>query len=414
MQIFIQPLDVLLFRQSKPFTAGENFWAKNEFPPTPIPFIGAIRSTILASLGIRDEYIKMLKNAVPTTDKDKKALEIIKEIGGKDDYGQLEVKVFLCQKSDKEIVPYFPAPLDLVASKGEPKPVLLKPLESSPNNIFSNSPEMKPVYTKSSSVDEIENLWVKATHMSIYLNGDNHFSLEKAFWDTEFRVGIELTGNKTAQQGKLYNVEFTRMKQTLGVDSKKPMYPGFLLELPQLSSIDLSKINFLSLGGEGRIANYELINHIDSLESLKSIQRIDKEKFVKKFKLYLSSPAIFENGWLPDFIKLEDGKYKAKLGDLEIRLVAATVGKPITIGGWDIIERRPRNMWKAVPAGSVYFFESDREFTDSEIDLLFEIFNFKSLLLKNSQNLLMDGSLNSAELQKYGKAGLGLSLIGIW
>lgn len=40
----IEPLDVLLFRESKPFSPGEGSWAKSLFPPLPITVFQALRS----------------------------------------------------------------------------------------------------------------------------------------------------------------------------------------------------------------------------------------------------------------------------------------------------------------------------------------------------------------------------------
>jgi CRISPR-associated protein Cmr3 len=45
MQWFtIEPLDVLLFREAKPFSPGEGAWAKGQFPPMPITVFQALRS----------------------------------------------------------------------------------------------------------------------------------------------------------------------------------------------------------------------------------------------------------------------------------------------------------------------------------------------------------------------------------
>jgi len=42
----IDPLDVLLFRESKPFSPGEGSWAKGQFPPLPITVFQALRSVL--------------------------------------------------------------------------------------------------------------------------------------------------------------------------------------------------------------------------------------------------------------------------------------------------------------------------------------------------------------------------------
>ncbi len=74
------------------------------------------------------------------------------------------------------------------------------------------------------------------------------------------------------------------------------------------------------------------------------------------FKLYLLTPAIFDNGWCPDWIDKENdfiGEYKG----FKLKLVASAIGKSQSIGGFDIKKREPKKMMKAVPMGSVYYFE---------------------------------------------------------
>lgn len=42
----IEPLDVLLFREAKPFSPGDGSWAKGQFPPSPSTVFQALRSTL--------------------------------------------------------------------------------------------------------------------------------------------------------------------------------------------------------------------------------------------------------------------------------------------------------------------------------------------------------------------------------
>jgi CRISPR-associated protein Cmr3 len=42
----IAPLDVLLFREAKPFSPGEGAWAKGIFPPLPTVVFQALRSVL--------------------------------------------------------------------------------------------------------------------------------------------------------------------------------------------------------------------------------------------------------------------------------------------------------------------------------------------------------------------------------
>ncbi|NJO86033.1 MAG: hypothetical protein HC818_05105 [Synechococcaceae cyanobacterium RM1_1_27] len=42
----LDPIDVLLFRESKPFSPGEGSWAKGLFPPMPTTIFQALRSAL--------------------------------------------------------------------------------------------------------------------------------------------------------------------------------------------------------------------------------------------------------------------------------------------------------------------------------------------------------------------------------
>ncbi len=49
----IEPLDVLLFREAKPFSPGEGSWAKGQFPPPPIALFHALRSVLQEVLDLQ-------------------------------------------------------------------------------------------------------------------------------------------------------------------------------------------------------------------------------------------------------------------------------------------------------------------------------------------------------------------------
>lgn len=51
----IAPLDILLFRESKPFAPGEGAWAKGIFPPMPITVFQALRSALPEQVGEKRE-----------------------------------------------------------------------------------------------------------------------------------------------------------------------------------------------------------------------------------------------------------------------------------------------------------------------------------------------------------------------
>lgn len=63
-------------------------------------------------------------------------------------------------------------------------------------------------------------------------------------------------------------------------------------------------------------------------------------------RVVLATPAIFAHGWRPDRL------FDAPQGST---LVAACVGRPDVVSGWDLAKRQARPTRRCAPAGSVYF-----------------------------------------------------------
>ncbi|MGK9475771.1 type III-B CRISPR module-associated Cmr3 family protein [Melioribacter sp. OK-6-Me] len=100
-------------------------------------------------------------------------------------------------------------------------------------------------------------------------------------------------------------------------------------------------------------------------------------------KLYLLTPAIFENGSLPNLEKPLFKKYNMKL------LTAAVSGYK-SIGGFDIQSNQPKPMYRAVKEGSVFYFSFEGD----------------------SNDLLDDFFLASISDFNLDKQGFGITLIG--
>ncbi|KAF5431829.1 CRISPR-associated protein Cmr3, partial [Candidatus Methanophagaceae archaeon] len=165
----------------------------------------------------------------------------------------------------------------------------------------------------------------------------------------EPKIGIGISKETgTSEEGKLYRVDMRRLENI-----------GLLVDF---EGLDLPERGMMKLGGEGKAVSYEQFKPVDF-----SIDNFNFDE--NKFKLYLSTPSIFKNGWLPVWIdeKTLIGEYKG----LELKLLTASIGKPISIGGFDMRKRMPKAMRKAVPAGSVYYFEIRK----GDIQKAVEIFN---------------------------------------
>lgn len=359
MRILIEPLDVMLFRDGKPFSAGEDVIASSKFPPFPSTFYGAIRTEILSRQNFQFKPLSQIR--------DKR--EYLSEI----DSITENLRIAGPFIADENHLEYFPIPKDVMKIKGEDKYVQLKPRSLPP---FKSDLAFSPLWVKTNYDEHIEDSkgFISESDLKRYLRSDedNWTILDSdAVFGREEKVGIGRSGaTKTTEEGLFYIAEFIRLK--IGF--------GFTLDIE--GNVTLPDNGFLRLGGESRAASYRKIE--DRKWEDDEIKK--KVKETRKFKLYLLSHAIFEKGWVADWMQTgeKDG--------LTFKLISACMGKPVSVGGFDIVENRPKPMKKAVPAGSVYFFE----LLEGKVDELFKAFQFKSI---------------SDEKQK---EGFGITLVGGW
>ena len=96
------------------------------------------------------------------------------------------------------------------------------------------------------------------------------------------------------------------------------------------------------------------------------------------FKLYFSTPVIFHNGILPKHFTDNTGV----LNGIELEIIAMFSGKPVYIGGFDMQKRQPKPMYKAMPAGTVFYCKAKSENIDETT--IFEAFQGKALSEENA------------------------------
>lgn len=85
-------------------------------------------------------------------------------------------------------------------------------------------------------------------------------------------------------------------------------------------------------------------------------------------RLVTVTPAGFEQGWVPDFLRRDGERYRGVLAGAELVLRAAFVPRPLDVAGWDIAENRPKPLSRMVAPGSVYFLErTDGAVVDAEL-----------------------------------------------
>ena len=408
---FMEPLDVLLFRDGRPFSAGTDSRASSMFPPTPVTFYGALRTS-----GMINESF----NFTPTGPVKPESVQH-SELGTAEMPGDMEICHFsLARREGENVKLLFPLPANILLNKNwvpddanqipvryDVQPAASKASGNSqgsistlmrPNNFDTTSQDNKllpisnfplPTMRFLWSMPEEEDwfaskeLWLDMEQIQQYLSNEPITELDKykSILVKEPRSSTKLGSTGTAEDAMLYSVEFLRLRDQI----------GFALSVKNATSLANGNV-VVRIGGEARsvamqTASFSLIDP----NTRAAIQQGLKNS--GKFVIYLRTPALFENGWYPDFIRADGtGVFR----NTKVSLVGASLGRAINLGGWDLVKRRPKLARKAVPAGSVFFFEIEGALTEE-----FGLQPFSSSLYEEP------GS-------EYRKQGLGQYFLGLW
>jgi CRISPR-associated protein Cmr3 len=127
--------------------------------------------------------------------------------------------------------------------------------------------------------------------------------------------------------------------------------------------------SFCTLGGERRLVHWKA-ETMGGLRESWSFQEdihsaLDSQKNGnKRIRLVLATPAIFNQGWLPGWLKFSgesiEGVHKEIMpSGIKLKLVSACIGRWKPISGWSLEKssRGPKKIRRLVPSGSIYFFE---------------------------------------------------------
>lgn len=392
LRFFVEPLDVLIFRSSRPFVAGEDHVAKPSIA-NPSTFAGALKTKILASfcsrMGIEMAELQRKGNEAVFEERVKKLCEenkqlkeVLETVGHPcvSSSPKLQLKaVFFAEDGGKELLP-LPNDIrveqsggDLVIRVLEVKEGLLKGLFDGRRIEFLAEREVKRERAAGGTS------FLRAAALKVYLLGEfeklEFEMLRKPPYEGERRTGIELEkGRKRAEDRKLYTAEFWRFEEGC----------GFALWLED-AGIGIPK-GFLRLGGEGRPAYLRELGRLDfrswGLDTSEILERINEER---RLKLYLVTPAIFSAGWKPDVRRI--GKM---LGGAELELVSALPGKPVYLGGYDVARNKEKPLRRGVNAGAVYFFKVKGRVEEDNVRL----------------------PLNVSDYER--ESGLGAAFVGVW
>jgi CRISPR-associated protein Cmr3 len=317
--LFLEPLDVWLFRDGRPFTAGEQFRAASRFPPSPLVVQGALRA-----------YHLMVHSTVPPWD----AAAVGEVVGGPDDWGPLRLVGPLVARRapDGTLDVLLPPPADAVA-RGTRLRRLPAPSEVPAGlRLAAPTPRLLPLWELGEEHAEkaSQRLWLRLTDFAAYSRGEPVPGVpQEELWAEEVRIGIaQDSSRRTTREGLYYEARYVRPAPGVGL---LVSFTG--LDWPEPAGV-------LALGGERRSARFEVVTSFAPPPA--------PEPLPERFVLFFLTPAVFERGWLPrDWGAFFEGS---------VELVAAALDRYETVGGFDLARGRERPAHRAVPAGSVYYF----------------------------------------------------------
>lgn len=331
--IFIEPNDVLMFRDSRPFAAGVNFTARSMFPPHPRTMQGVIRSHILEAQGA-DLYAYDSGRGDPV---------LVQALGQPDSWGTLKLSgPFVAKMTDKNTTErYFRAPFDLLQSRTTPATVTMLHVDGSAA-FQTNAPfeGWRPLLPGDTVAGGEADGWLGESAFSSYLDGTPPTALvdNEELYMIEPRVGLGLDRQRRRhEEGLFYHAEFVRPQRgvglLVGVEGDNDLLPDN---------------GAICIGGEGRAAHYKTLARYAPTRL--------QAATTGQIRVVLLTPAYFSGGWQP-----EDGNWSPWVG-AGGRLVSLAIGKPQIISGWNLAAANgkgaPRPIRHFVPAGSVFCFEN--------------------------------------------------------
>lgn len=342
LHLFLRPLDVWMFRDGRPFDAGSANRAESLFPPYPTVIQGAFRTHRLLQHGI---------NLGDKSDANKKTIADL--VGDPNTFGSLHLRgPYLAKWDGKTLTRYFPQPADAIADQLDLIPAKL----DKPNDALITSSPLPQLFGLNQQTGKPkEPLWVDENSLKDYLAGKPVKGTPASrLFLREDRVGIGMNEKRVVDEGMLYEAEFIRPCDGVGL----------LVEIEGDYEADWKNGGVLLLGGEGRQAIAEVVNAAPLPKPPAS---------TSGFKMYFATPAYFEQGWVPA-AKTVNGKEQSdwrKFFKGDVTLIAAALSRYETIGGFNWADdanganaHRPARRF--VPAGSVYYFDGSPQFADDQ------------------------------------------------
>lgn len=334
MRIRLDPMETFFFRDGRPFDRGEG-WATGIFPPLPSTIYGAIRA---AAISLSDCPLRKFDDGVSGV--------LCAEMGSKTSLGKFSIRSIVLHDG---IGPHVPTPLDL-RRRGQ-FPVLLG-RNTTPEVVTDIDSDLYQPEQPDAD-NEWGASWIGHHALANYLKGSpgQIGKPRSQYFHIEPKTGIERGAEGTVKEGMLYNQEMIRLKDE------------YHLSVEAETVTTLGHCGALKLGHDGRLFSYQIVpndTHFAFRDELKALFIDRLSGTDRRFKILFTSPALLKGGWLPGGVedRKENGRqfheWTIEPG-LRLLVESAVLGRPMRVGGWDVANRKPKDMLRAVPPGSVYY-----------------------------------------------------------
>lgn len=353
---FIEPVDVLMLHGNRGFgAAGQH--GETLMPPWPSVFAGALRSALLGKDGRRlAEFVRVGSSRFGTEDERAQRMrEVLGDalfgvLGTPQQPGTFRVTWASLGRAEPGAVSpqvLLPLPADLlVADEAKAAPMALSPTPWPPGTSGAQALPMVAMLRSSKQVKPAGGRWLDGSALATHLRGEGLASTEGAgdLFKSETRLGIELdTKSRTASDSKLYTTDAVMFCANT----------GFIVGVQGDGGL-LPMAGTLRLGGDGKGARYRDMPFDAPSPAL---PRQDG-----RFRLILTTPALFAGGWLPSGVVAENAAepgltYRLRGPGFSARLACAAIGRHEVVSGWDLAQWKPKTAQRAAPAGSVYWFD---------------------------------------------------------
>lgn len=342
----LEPVDTLFFRDGTPFTADSapQDGVDSLFPPHPPTVAGALRAALARANGWNGQ------GRWPE--------DICRVLGdGWDDPGTLSIDgPFLLHGEE----PLFRAPRHLLGVTGacgwRPR-LLLRPGPATLCDLGEaiRLPEVPPSAEEIMSLEVSDDHWLTRAGMQAVLRGqcppENQVVERQALWRAESRIGLERQRQtRTAEEGLLYSSNHVRLMH----GRPYPRRPGPRDDVAlgaRVSGIPeswkLPDGGLVPLGGESRLVEC----HRWSVDPALAMPRDEIVAGGRAAVIALSPLDL-------DGAVDETGLSLGVPGGGDVEIVSACLGRPLRIGGWDSLTRRPHPVRSVLAPGSVLFCEA--------------------------------------------------------